>query len=124
MPADKPGGGDEGREQPSGKNASGLERIDAEDLADVGRVVAPLVNDIKNLRADDPAEHDENPEIPRVVAVIAESLGIANADPQTQEDSERDQESIGRKEETSYVKELWEHWLLDAAKNGIATGSV
>ena len=83
VPADVPGGSDKCREKASGENASGLEGVDAENFAQVSGVIAPLVNDVKNLRADDAAEHDENPQIPGVVAVIAEALGVAHADPQT-----------------------------------------
>ena len=80
---DVPGGSDEGREQASGENASGLQRVDAEDLAGMSGVIAPLIDDVKNLGADDAAEYYENPEIPGMVAVIAEALGVADADPQT-----------------------------------------
>src|ERR1700746_3718012 len=80
---DVPGSSDEGRKQASGENASGLQRVDAENLAGVGRVVAPLVDDVKNLGADDAAKDDENAEIPSIVAVVAETLGVAHADPQT-----------------------------------------
>ena len=80
---DVPGSSGEGREEASGENASGLQRVDAENLAGVGRVVAPLVDDVKNLRADDAAKDDDNAEIPGIVAVVAEALGVAHADPQT-----------------------------------------
>ena len=83
MPADKPCGSDKCREQTSGENASSLEGVDAENFSHVSGVVAPLVNDVKNLRADDAAEYDENAEIPGVVAVVAEAFGVAHADPQT-----------------------------------------
>jgi len=59
-------------------------------------VVAPIVDDIKNLRADDPTEDDEDAEVPGVISVDAMLLGVANADPKTDEDSKRDQESVSR----------------------------
>ena len=77
-----PGGSHKGREQPSGENSARLQRVDAEDFAQVSGVVTPLVNDVKNLRAHDAAKNHENPEIPGVVAVISEALGIADADPE------------------------------------------
>ena len=64
-----------------------------------GRVVAPLVDDVENLGADDSAEDDEDPKIPGFVAVIAEALGVANADPKADQDAQGDQESVGRKKE-------------------------
>src|SRR5581483_3324611 len=109
-----PRGGDERREQAPGKDSSRLQRGDAENLARMCRVVAPLVNDVKNLRAQDSAEDNQDPEIPSLVTVVAEALGISNADPKTQEHTQRNKESVCREEETSDMNKLWEHWFLDA----------
>src|SRR5690349_11028546 len=101
--------GDEGGEQTAGEDASGLKRSDAKDLAGMGRVVAPLVDDVENFRAENSAEDNEDSEIPRFIAVVAEPFGVAYADPETQQDPQRDEESVGWQEEASVVKELWEH---------------
>ncbi len=104
-----PSGGQEGGEQPSRENSSGLQCIDAEDLADMGGVIAPLVDDVENLGAQDAAQNDENAQVPSLVRVIAEAFCVADTDPKTEQDSKRNEESIGRQEETSDMKKLWEH---------------
>ncbi len=76
-----PGGGGEGRQQASGKNSTSLKRGDAENLAGSGGMLDHLVDDVEQLRPDDAAQHDENAEVPGFVAVDAEALGIAHADP-------------------------------------------
>ena len=73
---------------------------------------APVVDDVEHLGADNSAENDENSKIPGIVAVIAQPLGVANADPKADQDAHGHQESIGRQEKLSDMKELWEHWLV------------
>src|SRR5271163_174565 len=111
-----PGGGGEGGDEASGKNSAGLQCVDAEDVAGVAGVEAPVVDDVEHLGADDAAEDDENAQVPRLVAVNAEAFGIAHADPQADQDAGGDQESIGGEKETADMEELGEHGLLDAGK--------
>jgi len=75
----------------------------------MSRVVTPLVDDVEDFGARNSAEDDEDSEIPSLVTVVAEPLGVANANPKSEQDSEGDKESVGRQEEASDVKELWEH---------------
>jgi hypothetical protein len=74
-------------EQAARKHSPGLQRVDTENLPHMRGVVAPLIDDVKNLRTNNPTEHNQNAEIPSVIPVIAEALGIADTDPQTQEDA-------------------------------------
>jgi hypothetical protein len=104
-----PGRRDECGDQASGKNSAGLQRADAEDFAGVRGVVAPVVDDVENLRADDASEDHENAEVPGVVAVVAEALGIADADPHAEQDSHGNEESVGGEGEAAEMKELREH---------------
>jgi len=104
-----PSRGDEGGEQASGEDSSGLQRRDAENLARMSRVIAPLIDDVEDFRAENSAENNQDPEIPSLVAVIAEPFGVADTDPKPEQDSQRDKESVGRQEEASDVKKLWEH---------------
>ena len=118
---DIPGCGYERRQQASGKDSAGLQGVDAENLRGVGRVVAPLVNDVKHLRPDDPAKHHENAEIPSLIPVNSQALGVAYADPQTDQDSQGNQESIRRQKELPDMKELGKHCLFRCSKAGFAT---
>jgi hypothetical protein len=119
-----PGCSYKGCEQSSRKNAPGLKCVDAEDFGNVRRVVSPLIDDVKNLCSENAAKNHENPEIPGVFAVISEALGIADADPEAQQDTQGNEESVGGEKKLSYVKELWEHWVIRCEASGIATGSV
>ena len=76
-----------GCEQSSGKYSPRLERVDAEDFRNVGGVVSPLVDHVKDFCAQNAAEHDENSQVPRVFAVVSEALRIADADPEAQQDA-------------------------------------
>src|SRR5580658_1833887 len=98
---DVPGCGRECGEQASGKNSARLQRVDAEDLAGMSRVVAPLVDDVKHLGSENAAEYDQNAQVPGLVAVNSEALGIAHTDPQADQDTHGHQESIGRQEKLS-----------------------
>ena len=90
----------------------------------MGGVVAPVVEDVKNLGAEDAAEHDQDAEVPGFIAVIAEALGVADADPEADEDAGGDEEPVGGKKEAADMKELRIHSLLDAGVRGLGTGSV
>ena len=104
-----PRGGDECGEQASRENSTCLQCVDAEDLSCVCGVIAPLIDDVQNLGADDAAEDDQNPQIPSLVAVVAEALGVAHADPQADQYTQGDKESIGRQKKAPDMKKLWEH---------------
>src|SRR3982074_518282 len=58
--ADIPGRSRECREQSPGETSSGVQRADAENLARMRRVFAPVIDDIEDLGADDPAQHNQN----------------------------------------------------------------
>jgi len=118
MTAHVPGGHDESSDQSAGEYASRLQRVEAENFAPVVGVGAPVVDDVKNFRANDSGEHDENTEIPGVVAINALFLGIADADPESDQDARSDEESIGRQVETANMKKLWKHVSLDAPGAG------
>ena len=96
MLADVPRGCGECGNQASRENTASLQRSQAEDFSGMRGVVAPVVDDVKNLRADDSAEDDEDAKVPGVVSVDAMLLGVANANPKTDEDSECNQKSVSR----------------------------
>jgi len=62
--------------------------------------IAPLVDDVENFCADDSTENDQNAEVPSLLAIDAEALGVADTDPQADEDSHGNQEAIGRQEKS------------------------
>src|SRR5579862_2048159 len=78
---DIPGGGGEGGDQASGENSASLQRSNTENFTRMCRVVTPLIDDVEHLRANNSAQHNENAEVPRLVAVNSQALGIAHADP-------------------------------------------
>src|SRR5215472_13336302 len=82
-------------------------------------VVAPLIDYIENFCADNAAQHRENAEIPSLVAVIAQPLGVAYADPKSEQDAQRDQKSVRRQRKTPDMKKLWEHSFIGCAEAAI-----
>src|SRR5579862_811688 len=76
-----PSRGGECGEQASGKNPSRLQRVEAENIAEIVFVEAPVIDDVEDLCADDAAKNDENAEVPSLFAVVAEPLRVAHADP-------------------------------------------
>ena len=106
---DEPCGCDERGKQSSREDSAGLQRIDAEDLAFVGGVVAPLVDHIEDFGAENPTKYNDDAKIPGLVSVVAKALGIADTDPEAEQDAESDQESVGRQEKASNAKELGKH---------------
>jgi hypothetical protein len=100
--------------QSAGKYAAGLQRIEAENLAPVVRVGAPVVNDVKNLRPDNSGENDQDAKIPGIVAVDALLFGVAHADPKPDQHARSDENAIRGKIETANVKKSGEHVVLDA----------
>src|SRR5208282_3935533 len=85
---------EEGANQSAGKYASRLQRVEAENLPPVVGVVAPVVDDVKNLRPDNSGQDNENAKIPGIVAVDALLLRIAHADPYPQQHARSDQHAI------------------------------
>ena len=79
---DVPGCGDERGNESAGKYSAGLQGREAENLARVGRVVAPIVDDVKNLCADDSRKHDQYSEIPGVFGIDSLLFRVADADPE------------------------------------------
>jgi hypothetical protein len=114
-----PGRRHERGQQASGKNSARLQRVDAENLAGMSRVVTPLIDDVENLRPDNAAQHHQNAQVPCLVAVNSQLLGVAHTDPQSDQDAQGDQESIRRQEKFPYMKELWEHSSVRCGKPGI-----
>src|SRR5208282_6687298 len=64
MPVHVPRRRRKSRNQPSGKNSARLQRSNAENLAQMFRIIAPLVNDVENLRAKNSAQHHQNSQVP------------------------------------------------------------
>jgi hypothetical protein len=108
---DIPGGGCEGGEEASGKNSACLERGDAEDIAEMVLVDAPVIDDVEDFGADNSAKHDENTEVPGFVAVDAHAFAVAHADPEADQDAGRNQQAIGGQEEAAVMKNLRKHLI-------------
>ena len=106
--------GEQRGDQATGKYSSSLKRIKAENLAPITGVGAPVIDDIKNLGANNAGEDDENTKIPGIVAIDTLLLGIAHADPKPDQDARSDQHAISRQVETANVKKSGEHVSLDA----------
>src|ERR1700676_2174216 len=113
-----PDGREERGNQPAGKNASRLQRVEAKNLPPVVGVGAPVVDDVKNLRPDNSREDNEDAKIPGIVAIDALLLGIADADPKTDKHARGDQDTVGGQVETANVKKSGEHVSLDAPNAG------
>src|ERR1700690_1064493 len=105
MAAHIPGGGEERGNQATGKDAPGLQRVEAENLAPVVGVAAPVIDDVKNFCADDSGQHDQNAEVPGIVSVDPLLLGIADADPKADQHARSDENAISGQVETANVKE-------------------
>ena len=63
-----PGRGRGRADQASGEDAAGLQGRPTENVAGMGGVVAPVVNDVKDFGADDAAKTTRTAEVPGVVA--------------------------------------------------------
>ena len=83
--------------------------LTAENVAGMGRVVAPVVDDVENLGADDAAQDDQNSQVPCVVRIDPLLAGVADADPQAEQHSGGNQQSVGGKEELADMKKLRKH---------------
>jgi len=104
------------RQQAARENASRLQSTDRENVSPVVGVGAPVVNDVENLRAQDPREHHEDTQVPRVVAINALLLGIADADPEPQQDAGCDKHTVRRQVKVADLKKSREHVSLDATE--------
>ena len=101
-------------DQATGENASSLQRAEAEDVAPVMRVGAPVVDDVKNLRAQNARQHHEDAQIPSVISIDALLLRIADTDPNPQQNAGCDEHTIGGQIEVANLKKSREHVSLDA----------
>src|SRR3981081_573469 len=99
--ADVPGRSRECREQSPGENSSGLQRADAENLARMRRILAPVINDVEHLGADDSAQHNQNSKVPRLLAINAQPLGVTHTDPKAKQYAERNQKAVCREKKPS-----------------------
>src|SRR5580692_3692092 len=95
--------------QPSRKNSPSLQSGKTENLPDMSAVVSPVIDNVKNLGAEDPAQHHKNAEVPRIVPIDPLLLRVAHADPQTDQHAQRDEESVGGQTEIANMKESREH---------------
>src|SRR5215468_2757261 len=77
-------------------------------------VPAPIINDVENLRAHDTAQHDEDTEIPCLVGIDSLFCGIADADPESDQDASCDEQAIRGEKVATVMKELGVHDSLDA----------
>ncbi len=119
MFAQEPDGYGECGEQAAGKNASGLQSVEAEDFAEILSVRvsgAPVENDVENFCADDSGEDEGDAEVPGVFGFDALLLGIADADPEADENACGDEDAVGRDAEAADLEEAREHLLLDAGR--------
>lgn len=78
---DIPGRGGKSGNEPAGEYPSRLQGRKTENFMRMGGVVAPVIDDVKDLCANDSAKHDQNAEIPGVFWIDALLFGIADADP-------------------------------------------
>src|SRR5258706_6994503 len=104
--------------QSAGKYASRLQRVEAENLSPVVGVGAPVVDDVKNFGPDNSGEDNENAKVPGIVAIDTLLLGIADADPESDQHARCDQDTVGRQVETANLKKSGEHVSLDAPNAG------
>src|SRR4029434_3660382 len=113
MSADVPHSGDQRRDQSTGKDAARLQRIDGENLRRMVGVLAPIVDDVENLRTHNAAQYDEDAEVPRLVGIDALLGRVAYADPESKEDAVGDQKAIRWQKEAAEMKKLGVHdyWM-------------
>ncbi len=63
----------------------------------------------KNLGANNAAQHDHDAQIPGVVRIDALLAGVADADPQTEQHSYRNKDTVCGKEKLADMKKLRKH---------------
>ena len=79
--ADVPGGSEQRANQAARKNPARLQRVDAEDLARIGGIGRPIVDDVQNFGAENPAQNDNDSKVPSFLAIDPATLGVAYANP-------------------------------------------
>ena len=120
---DVPCGGGEGSDEAAGEDAPCLQGVEAEYLARIGDVPAEIHEDIKNFRSDNAGENDRDAEVPGVVRVNSLAFRKLYADPEADKDAKRDEKTIGRRAETSDMKECGKHlfnWMQGAGNLHLA----
>ncbi len=68
-------------DQSTGKYSTCLQRAETENIARMCRVVAPVVDDVQNLGANNAAQNNHDAEIPGVIRINSLLAGVADADP-------------------------------------------
>ena|SRR5580704_8357403 len=96
VPPDIPDRREQSGHESTRKYSASLQRVDAEDVGGMCGVQAPVVDDVQDLGADDSAQHHQNAEIPGLLAIDALLFGVANADPEAEENAQRNQKTVGR----------------------------
>src|SRR5579872_1273458 len=82
----------------------------------MGGVISPFVHDVENFCAQNAAEHDEDAEIPGLLAVVTQAFRVTDADPETNQYAQSYKEAVGRQKEAANMKELGKHCLFGCAK--------
>ena len=89
-----------------------MQSIDGENFTEILSVDvagAPVVDDVENLGADDSAQDYRDTQVPSVLSFDALLLGVADADPETDQYAGRNQDSVGGDAKTADMEELWKH---------------
>src|SRR5437588_12096438 len=71
--------------QSTGENSPRLQCIETENLTGMSRVRTPIINDVKDLCSHDPAQNNQNPQVPRQFPVNPLLLRLAHTDPQSEQ---------------------------------------
>ena len=98
--------------QSARKNSSSLQCIETKNLARMSRVRTPIINNVKNFRAHNPAQNDQDAKVPRQFPVNPLLLRIAHTDPQSDQHPHGHQKSIGRQIEIADMKKSGKHLLI------------
>jgi hypothetical protein len=86
-----------------------LQRAQRENISRVRLVGAPVVDDVKDFGADNPAKHGQDAEIPSIIGIHSLALRVAHADPQAHQHSQGNKESVGGQVEITEMKKSWKH---------------
>src|SRR5207302_9328731 len=71
----------------------------------------------EHLSAHNPAQHDQKPEIPSLLAVNPQPLGIAHTHPHAHENAQGHQESIRGQKKPPEMNQLWIHSYFRCRKS-------
>ena len=58
------------------KNSARLQRVDAEDLARIGGIGRPIIDDVQNFGAENPAQNDNDSKVPSFLAIDPATLEL------------------------------------------------